>query len=456
MEKLLTQEALALLLNRIPMGIILIDGEFRVVFWNSVIEEWTARSAEEVAGKDLRQLYPHLAQEKYELRIRSVLEAGPPMVFSAQLHGSLIPTKTPFGKERTQNATVLNIHQGNGADSWAIIAIQDVTDLNDKIFNLRKIKDEAVREKNLAQMYLDIAGVIILELDAGMNIRILNRKGCETLGVAEQEVIGANWLERFVPGPERLAARKTFQQMLRKENEPNSYRESTVLDCHGNEKTIAWRDSQVRDMEGRITGILSSGEDITEKKKMMDLLVKKSITDPLTGLYNRGYFFETIRNEIRFAKRNHQDFVTAIVDIDHFKTVNDTWGHLAGDAVLRAFGETVRKSIRDYDLLARYGGEEFIIFFKDTIGEVALRVMERLRENVLRMDVPSGNDTLHVTFSAGLTAIAEFADHRETGIDEILQVTDMRLYHAKLTGRNRIVSNRELPLECLDPEKRGF
>jgi two-component system cell cycle response regulator len=175
------------------------------------------------------------------------------------------------------------------------------------------------------------------------------------------------------------------------------------------------------------------------KKKQEVELREKTITDPLSGLYNRRYFFEILTKNIEHARRNPRYcFSIAMLDIDHFKAVNDTMGHQAGDFVLKQLADFLKKSIRPYDLVARYGGEEFIILYKDCSRQEAGEILQRIKDAVETRSYRFQDRTVGITFSSGIADSTEVKPE-SAAAEELIKITDMRLYRAKETGRNRIV-----------------
>ena len=163
--------------------------------------------------------------------------------------------------------------------------------------------------------------------------------------------------------------------------------------------------------------------------------------DDLTGLLNRRAMLDRMQLEQRRSLRSGSPLLIAQLDIDHFKAVNDTHGHAAGDLVLQSFADTVRRNVRDTDVLARWGGEEFVLLLCDTPAADAVALMERLRQAVQAMQVPvaQGGQPITVTVSIGLA--------RHTPADPLagtLERADRALYAAKAGGRNRVV-----PAPCL-------
>ena len=174
------------------------------------------------------------------------------------------------------------------------------------------------------------------------------------------------------------------------------------------------------------------------KKKQEQELREKTITDPLTGVYNRRHFFEYLEKTVEHARRNRKKrFSIALLDIDHFKDINDSMGHLAGDYILKQIADYLKKSIRPYDLLARYGGEEFIILFKDCGKQESCDILTRIKDAVERTEYRFQNNPVHTTFSSGISEIDELDPGEDS--ERLVGMADERLYLAKQSGRNKIV-----------------
>jgi len=171
----------------------------------------------------------------------------------------------------------------------------------------------------------------------------------------------------------------------------------------------------------------------TDSVNLMRELEKAAYIDSLTSLYNRKHFTELANVDIERALRLNQSIYTAMLDLDFFKKVNDTYGHAAGDAILKATAGVIRQTVRSYDLLGRYGGEEFVFLITDLGMEEAFRLMERIRENIeLNVTCYEGNE-INVTCSIGLAKFLE-SDNLETAIKK----ADEALYDAKHSGRNNV------------------
>ena len=173
------------------------------------------------------------------------------------------------------------------------------------------------------------------------------------------------------------------------------------------------------------------------QEALLQQLYDASVTDALTGAHNREHFDTQMRSELSYARRHKVDVSLAFFDVDHFKKVNDTYGHQGGDAVLVALANTIRGMIRNEDVFARYGGEEFALILRGIDGVGANTVGERLRERVDAMRVNFESRVLKVTVSVGCASFAELEDKTP---EALVSTADKRLYAAKHAGRNRVVS----------------
>jgi two-component system cell cycle response regulator len=170
-------------------------------------------------------------------------------------------------------------------------------------------------------------------------------------------------------------------------------------------------------------------------------LLQLATSDPLTGLFNRGYVDDRLAIEFSRARRYGKLLTIAVIDVDRFKSLNDTYGHSAGDTVLRRIGAIFRDSFRQSDTAGRYGGEEFVVILPETDIESAQQRLESLRECVTNtpIDLGAARGTVHVTISAGL---ATFPQDGENASD-LFALADERMFQAKREGRNRVVAHPE-------------
>ena len=164
--------------------------------------------------------------------------------------------------------------------------------------------------------------------------------------------------------------------------------------------------------------------------------IEMAITDALTGLFNRRYMETHVGTLVEQATSRGKPLTVLVLDIDYFKSINDSWGHDAGDDVLREFAVRIKKSIRGIDLACRYGGEEFVVVMPETDMAVATMVAERLRRRIATEPFPiqQGAKSVEVTISIGIAAL-----ERDEDAAKVFKRADQALYRAKRDGRNRVV-----------------
>lgn len=182
--------------------------------------------------------------------------------------------------------------------------------------------------------------------------------------------------------------------------------------------------------------ILGTVLDVTDMKRTEEELRRIATTDALTGAYTRGQFFELARHEFERWQRYHDSLAVMMVDVDHFKELNDGFGHLYGDKALQAIARTCRRTLRRTDILGRYGGDEFAVVLPSSDLDAALDTAERLRRAVAELALPLSGDrgAEHLSLSLGV-AVAEQDDE---DLEQIFKRADRALYDAKEGGRNRV------------------
>lgn len=167
-------------------------------------------------------------------------------------------------------------------------------------------------------------------------------------------------------------------------------------------------------------------------------LAELSSRDALTGLFNRWYVLEKIEAEMNRCLRHGSPMSLLILDIDHFRRINETHGHGSGDQVLQTVGRMLRESCRIYDIPGRYGGEEFCLLLPETTVEKTLQVAERLRQRVAEAHVAAGEGMLRITASIGLAGLEGIPDEAVFGATALVERADRALGAAKDRGRNRV------------------
>lgn len=293
------------------------------------------------------------------------------------------------------------------------------------------------------------SGVILLNED--LNILAWNR-WLETLtNIKESEIVGKNIIESFPYINEKKLKRKVKSVLVT--NTPSYYSMGSntyLIDIPINSITNDTYSSMQQeitispyDIEKKQVSIyIDDSTTICEVNSKLERLNKEledmSHRDPMTHLFNRRYFAVQSEKIKSFCKRNDLPLSIITLDIDKFKNINDTYGHLAGDDVIIATARVLEKEVRRSDVVARFGGEEFVILLQDCSVESACIVAEKVRRSIEETTVNSADHNINFTISLGVTQFDYEQD--KDNIDTTLGRADNALYRAKEAGRNRIVS----------------
>jgi diguanylate cyclase (GGDEF)-like protein len=194
-------------------------------------------------------------------------------------------------------------------------------------------------------------------------------------------------------------------------------------------------EARYQELEQRMLSLQRENLDLVVRNRMLS---EVSTRDSLTGLYNRWFVMEKIDSEINRALRHGSPMSLLMLDLDHFKRINDTWGHPAGDQVLQAIGQMLRESCRVYDVPGRYGGEEFCIVLPETKPGNTNVVAERIRRRLEATELTCGDGSVTVTASIGIAGMEASAEGEILSPAMLIDRADRALYTAKSRGRNRV------------------
>lgn len=258
-------------------------------------------------------------------------------------------------------------------------------------------------------------------------ITYINRRACETLGVEPRSVIGMQTVSFYANPEDRASVIKELEEkgaVLEREALMKTSSGETFWALLSARLIPYWGDQMV----------LLVMNDITERKVLEGELRRLANTDMLTGIANRRSFMESLRREIMRARRYGRPLSLLMLDVDHFKRINDTHGHPCGDEVLKKLAVTVRETLRDSDLFGRIGGEEFAVALPETPLAGALQNAERVRAEVGRAVVSFGGREIRFAVSIGAAALADGGEDMEGLFSRV----DAALYRAKEGGRNRV------------------
>ncbi|APX94755.1 PAS domain S-box protein [Halomonas sp. 1513] len=272
-------------------------------------------------------------------------------------------------------------------------------------------------------------------LDSHGRVIKINRTELKWLGYRADEVIDKRHYRDFVTTETRAAFDAAFQKVL---CEGQEGRAECELSCRDGTRLWVAIHATAHVTEEGFQYSRATVFDLSDRKALETRLERQALTDPLTGLGNRRALEDQAAMEIARAKRSGAPLSLVAIDLDHFKRINDTYGHDVGDLVLQAFATLARQVLRDGDVLCRMGGEEFAVLLPDTNREQALQVAERLREAVATTPVKidqdaTGDGVLAYTTSLGVTLVSA----GESSLKPAIKRADQGLYAAKEAGRNR-------------------
>jgi len=285
-------------------------------------------------------------------------------------------------------------------------------------------------------------GLIILNRD--MHVTGWNRWMEQHSGISSHDIVGKSILEVYPNLSESKYTRlfksvlsfgnyACFSQKLHKYLIPlkNPHGSAELMPLMPQNCTA----NPVRNEKGEITGLFIAVYDVTDYVTYEHKLLDLTKLDPLTRLYNRSYLETRFSEELERARRHGNIFSILMIDIDFFKKINDTYGHLCGDQTLRQLAKLLQQMVRTMDIVSRYGGEEFCCVLPETSAVNALILAERLRSAVEASDIIDGDKKLRITISLG---VAEYSQERTTR-EDLIGAADAALYRSKHEGRNRVV-----------------
>lgn len=305
--------------------------------------------------------------------------------------------------------------------------------------------------KELLEFIVDRVNIGVFILNKDHEVQLWNSFMASNSGVSAESVIGQNIFKTFPSLPERWFARKVNSVFMLKNFAFTSWEQrSHLFPFHHNRPVTSGMEFMCQDItlmpiktpDGEVESVCVLLFDATDTaiyhtmhKAAMKKLEVASRVDGLTQLYNRAHWQSRLVEEFSRAGRYQHPMSLLLFDLDHFKSTNDTYGHLGGDAVLVAVAELVRQSLRESDVAGRYGGEEFGIILPDTDAEGAFVVAERLRKSIEGFKVPFEKTTIGMSASIGVVGfVAGLKD-----AEEMIAKADDALYKAKEGGRNQVV-----------------
>lgn len=404
------------LTDNIPGMVAYWNRELRCGFANKAYFEWFGKTPEQMRGIRIQDMMGEELFRQNEPFIQAVLR-GEPQRFERTL------TKADGSVGYTWAQYIPDL-QGNWVRGFFVL-VSDISEL--------KRTEIALRESEWKlKTIIEAEPECVKVLAADGTLLQMNRAGLDMIEAdSESQVIGHRVVELVTP-PYQQAFVDLGERVSRGES---GTLEFEITGLKGGHRWLETHAAPMRDIDGKIVGLLGVTRDVTAHKQAEQELQHLAQTDFLTGLANRRYFMVLAEQEVLRTLRYGGGLSVFMMDIDHFKVINDTYGHKTGDVTLQRFAEVSRKILRELDTIGRVGGEEFAVLLPQTDSEHALEVAERLRKSVADVEVVLDQGLpLRITISIGVTTLAGISSN----IDTLLNQADQALYRAKNTGRNRV------------------
>lgn len=290
------------------------------------------------------------------------------------------------------------------------------------------------------QDFAELAADFLWELDASLKFRFVSHRFEETLQISPKDVLGLSiqqFYERYFPPSDALQWRSYLQVLEERRPQPNF--EYHWVRADGQERVIVHSCQPILDEKGRFEGYRGVGRDVTKDRALAAQVQFHATHDALTGLVNRREFERLLEEALEDAASSQQEHVLCYLDLDNFKVVNDTCGHLAGDELLRQLGDLFREQLRQSDVVARLGGDEFGIIFYSCSMQQALELADKIRQNVVDLEFLWEKKKFHVGASIGLSAVVAGS----ASANELMRAADTACYASKEGGRNRVTIAHE-------------
>lgn len=408
-----------MLFNSMTDPIMVLDRDHKILEANNAMLELFGQPQEEVLGQSCFCLVHKTESPIQDCPHSQMLLDGLEHfheVFIPELNAHLLVKVTP-------------LHDDNGAITGSIHVARDISPLKNAEKQLKKISEEYERVFHGTQD----AMFLVEALEDGTFRFIRNNKAHQTSTGLSIDNLRGKTPEELLGQELGEIVSKTYMECVQA-GKPVSYEEE--LSLPGGKKI--WHTTLTPVFEnGKAAYIVGSAQDITQRKLAEEKLRFLATTDELTGLWNRRHFMEVLEQEIERTRRYGQSVSLLMLDIDHFKNVNDRYGHAVGDLVLRHLADLLREHLRRIDMPGRLGGEEFAVILPQTDAHGAYAIAERLRTSIQRSPAKTEKADISFTASIGLAV----SQSNISDPDVILKMADDALYRAKRAGRNKTIVN---------------
>ena len=426
-------QQMRLITNAVPALIAYCDRDYRYLFANNLASTYYDRPIEDIIGKRAEELIGEAAVQQLMPHVERAF-GGEQVEFEGARTFS-------DGKFRHFQTTYVPDRDETGEVRGIFLLLVDIT--------RRKLAEKRLEASaQQIKLMMDAVPAMIAYVDDEERYSAVNKTFADWLELPESELLGKTPRETW--GEEAYGAMR--QYIRRAMAGERVHYEGERAFPGGRRRTLDITLIPDRRDDGSIAGQFYLAIDITERKETEVRLQLQAMTDPLTGVSNRRSFFETGRGEILRAQRYGRPLSIVLADLDHFKQVNDTYGHEAGDHVLVEFAKLCAEAVRgSVDRVGRLGGEEFALLLPETDAAGAMLVAERLRELCNDKSFAIPGQSLHVTCSLGVAQCYP----NDSGLKAGIARADTALYAAKSEGRNRVCLAEDVAVPLERPVGRG-
>lgn len=388
------------------------------VYANQAVLDLFNRPLNEVLGKDDSHFF--------DLPLSKQLKANDNKVMS---QGVIIENEeTNVVKETGQTHIYRTVKKPLFNDSQKVIGMCGIsTDITEE----KKLQKIIRQQKQLLDTVLDNVDAHIYMKNAQREFLYVNNKTAELFGYPVDEIIGKKESDIL---PAEIANHFYQSDKIVFETNEKQVIDEEVIDEEGNQ----YRYLSIKvpyNREGELPALIGFSSDVTELYQLKEQFKKQANTDPLTELYNRRFFIEQAEKEFNRTCRHNNSLSLISFDIDHFKNINDQYGHPAGDQVLIQLAKALQPVIRNEDVLARIGGEEFSLLLPETPVDIANQVAERIRQTLAKLIIKGDfQGEITMTVSLGVTSLKAEDD----SFEQLFKRADKALYNAKNNGRDQV------------------
>lgn len=411
-------------LEAIGAGVAIIDGDkgkgYEIIATNELFASFSERSPSDSVNIPLREIFPR--------HISRILMKG-----VSECLDEVIPVECEVVKEKMAET------------QWWHVVLSPIMDANRKVIRCfitcidvsmqMELENSLSLQRTRFQALIQNSYDGIISINEEQTIELINPAACEMFLVESQDVIGAP-IESLVPMRYRdkhKAYVDGFKHSPVKSRPMHERGAVTGRRSDGTEFPLEITISKIRVGERlELTAVI---RDISERARLMDTLEHKALNDPLTDLPNRRQFDSVMEKEVARARRFQHDLSLIMMDIDHFKKINDSYGHPSGDQVLKYIASVLKGAVREVDCAARIGGEEFAVILPESNGilaeEAARRIQAKIKEQPFSFD---NGETIGVTLSFGVSELHDDDDSPAV----LIARSDKALYRSKEGGRDRV------------------